>query len=266
MAGRTLPACWRMLRHACGRAGSHCLDLLSHAAVRLRLSGPPCVPDQRTGCAAGADALGPRDAPSLQDAPSLLGAGAAAAPAPAPAADGAPLQPPGNLSTYADLAYPAQPRDLVYGPRGPLEALGPGLCPSYLDQIHNTCPVPDLPQRPFAPGGPVNRDPPPIAPPTLTPAVAQMAAAMGLIVVEMNASSTGAAAGAPAQAAPQVAGLAQLSPGNQAAMAALTVPAANSLNAGDAWVVRNQNCGIAPIHAILNKARPLARADDACSM
>ena len=205
----------------------------------------------------GAHALGPQDAPSLQDAHSLLGAGAAAAPAPAPAADGAALQQPdGNLSTYADLAYPAQPRDLVFGPRGPLEALGPGLCPSYLDQIHNTCPVPDLPQRPFAPGGPVNADPPPIAPPALTPEVARMAASMGLIVVEMNASSTGAAAAAPVQAAPQVAALAQLSPGAQAAMAALVIPAANSLNAGDSWVVRNQNCGIAPIHAILNKVWP----------
>ena len=243
----------------------HCSGLQSHAAVCLRLSQPHCVPDLRAGCAAGADALGPQDAPSLQDAPGLLGAGAAAAPA--PAADGAPLQPPGNLLTstdlaYADLAYPAQPRDLVHGPRGPAEALGPGLCPSYLDQIHNTCPAPDLPQRPFAPGGPVNADPPPVAPPALTPAVAQMAASMGLIVVEMNATSTGAAAGAPVQAAPQVAALAQLSPGAQAAMAALTVPAAISLNAGDSWVVRNQNCGIAPIHAILNKV-PLA-AMSAC--
>ena len=252
----------------------HCAGLLCHAAAGLWLSPPalcqlaeashavddsltasPPLPDLRLAVRAGADALGPQDAPSLpQDARSLPLASTAAAPA--PAAGGPPLQPDGRFPTYINVTYPAQPRDLIHGPRGPLEALGPGLCPSYVDQLHNTCPVPDLPQQPFAAGGPVGGDPPMIAPPTLTPAVAQMAAAMGLVVVEMNALSTGAETGLPVQAAPQAAAVAQLSASDQAVMATVTVQTTYSVNTGDSWVIRNQNCGIAPIHAILNKARP----------
>ena len=154
-----------------------------------------------------------------------------------------------------NMAYPAQPRDLIHGPRGRLEAIGPGLCPNYIDQIRDTCPVPNLPQRPFPTGGPVNADPPLIAPPMLTSVVTQMAASMGLIVVEMNASSTGAAASQPVQQAPQVTTVKQLSSSERATMESLTEQTTYSINTGDSWVIRNQNCGIAPIHAILNKVR-----------
>ena len=202
------------------------------------------APDWRTGCAAGAEALGPQDAPSLWR-PSK-------ATASAPTASEPPLNPDGPYSLYMDLPYPAQPRDLIHGPRGPLEAIGPGLCPNYIDQIRDTCPLPDLPRRPFTPGGPVNKDPPLIAPPTLTAAVVRMAASKGLIVVEMTASTTGVAA---VEAAAQAANEQQLSSSERATMESLTEQTTYSINTNDSWVIRNQNCGIAPIHAILNNVR-----------
>lgn len=221
---------------------------------RLPISLLLSLPDACTGCVAGAEALGP------QDAPGLPRTGAAAAPA--PAHNGLPLDPDSPFFAYMSMPYPAAPRDLVNGPRGRLEAIGPGRCPNYVDQIRDTCPVPNLPMRPFPTGGPVGADPPLIAPPALTPAVTQMAASMGLLVVEMNATSTGKAAGTPVKDSPQVTNVKQLMD-NQAmveadrtAMESIIEQTVVSINTGDSWVIRNQNCGIAPIHAILNKVQP----------
>ncbi|KAK9834905.1 hypothetical protein WJX81_007597 [Elliptochloris bilobata] len=174
----------------------------------------------------GAEALGPQDAPSLPR-------GAVSAPAP-------------GLTTLPNPEWGGHNRT-----RGPAatEASGPGLCPNYLDQIYNTCPVPNLPRIPYKPGGgPVDNDPALLLPPKLTARAVQQAINMGLVVKEMNESDAHSGTTGSVQQVTQ-GDLGQLTKAENAVFEQTVI----AINSGDSWAIRNTDCGLAPIHGVLNK-------------
>ena len=137
---------------------------------------------------------------------------------------------------------------------------GVGRCTDPCDQLYNTCPVPDdlPPGRVPALGGPVGSDPPLKAPKQLTSDEVNYAVNKGQL--KRQAAAGREADGATgvnmtATYASPAAHHAEPSATHTSNASTATTEQANRLNAGDSWAIRNSNCGIAPIHGIMNRVR-----------
>ena len=138
-------------------------------------------------------------------------------------------------------------------PGGPTPS---GRCTNVCDQLYNTCPLPtDLPRGRVPPlGGPVGSSPPKKLPPTLTPDLVTSAVQAGRLKMSAAVQRDADAATATSSAtyASPAAYAAEPSPAQGSAASSATAEA-TGINIGDSWAIRNTNCGIAPIHGILNR-------------
>ena len=226
-----------------------CFCLAVAAAVRTRAAQGPRNPPQEA-------AVGPKHSPSKP----------AGEPDIKPAAAPAPLTRVGPVGSEGDWAGRRRQEQAGSRRRGNNTAAvcpdvtggvqGAGRCTDVCDQLYATCAAPtDLPMgTPPPPGGPVGSSPPKLPLPLLTRRDVLAAVINGTLTVSgVAAQQAGATLTAEQAAFASPADSPRLFSSGRSATRAASAEQGITINSGDSWAIRNQNCQLAPIHGIMNR-------------